>query len=133
MPKYIFHNSKLIPKRLLYYKNLTGPVYYVYTFSEITPVSLDVYFCKRTKSGSCPILNGLNEKYQSAYKQLHSTETALVFVANDILRSVDEKKVVWLVLLDLSAAFDTVDQDVSYVQVFRDSGHVFVLVQIIFE
>ena len=26
--------------------------------------------------------NDLNEKYQSAYKQLHSTETALVCVAN---------------------------------------------------
>jgi len=56
--------------------------------------------------------NGLSEKYQSAYKQRHSTETALVCVANDILCCVDKKTAVLLVLLVLSAAFDTVDHDV---------------------
>jgi len=66
--------------------------------------------------------NGLNEKYQSAYKQLHSTETALVCVANDILRCVDEKKAVLLVLLDLSAAFDTVDHDVLLDRMFKRFG-----------
>ncbi len=54
----------------------------------------------------------LDEKYQSAYKQFHSTETALVCVANDIRRCVNKKKAVWLVLLDLSAAFDTVDHNI---------------------
>ena len=38
---------------------------------------------------------GLNEKYQFAYKQLHSMETALVRVVNDILHCVDEKKAVF--------------------------------------
>ena len=47
----------------------------------------------------------LNEKYQSAYKQFHSIQTALACAANGILLCVDEKKAV---LLDLSAAFDTV-------------------------
>ena len=56
--------------------------------------------------------NNLKEKYQSAYKQHHSTETALVRVVNDVLRLVDDKQVVLLVLLDLSAAFDTVDHNV---------------------
>ena len=46
---------------------------------------------------------------QSAYKQVHSTETALVRVQNDILTSMDSKHGVILVLLDLSAAFDTID------------------------
>ena len=66
--------------------------------------------------------NGLNEKYQSAYKQLHSTATALPCVANDILRCVDEKKAVFLMLLDLSAAFDTVDHGVLLDRMFKRFG-----------
>ena len=54
-------------------------------------------------------INNLGEPFQSAYKALHSTETALVRVSNDILMSLDQHKAVALVLLDLSAAFDTVD------------------------
>ncbi len=53
--------------------------------------------------------NQLAEPLQSAYKAKHGTETALVRVHNDILREVDNQKAVFLVLLDLSAAFDTLD------------------------
>ena len=55
--------------------------------------------------------NNIDEKFQSAYKRLHSTETATLRVQNDILRLIDDKKCVLLVLLDLSAAFDTIDHD----------------------
>ena len=55
--------------------------------------------------------NSLSEKLQSAYKKLHSTETALLRVHDDILRAVDRGCTVVLLLLDLSAAFDTVDHD----------------------
>ena len=55
--------------------------------------------------------NGLYEIYQSAYRQFHSTETALLRVQNDLLKSVDESGGAILVLLDLSAAFDTIDHD----------------------
>ena len=65
---------------------------------------------------------GLNEKYQSAYKQLHSTETALVRVADDILHRINKKKAVLLVLLDLEAAFDTVDHNVFLDHMFRRLG-----------
>ena len=47
------------------------------------------------------------ERYQSPYKFHHSTETALVLVQNDILRSV-----VILVPFDISAAFDTVNHEI---------------------
>ena len=53
--------------------------------------------------------HNLHEILQSAYKQHHSTETALVRVQNDILTHLENKRGVILVLLDLSAAFDTID------------------------
>ncbi len=51
------------------------------------------------------------DKFQSAYREGHSTETALLIVQNDILMELDKGKVVMLVLLDLSAAFDTIDHE----------------------
>ena len=50
----------------------------------------------------------LHECYQSAYRPHHSTETALVMVQNDILGVFDNRQGVILVLLDQSAAFDTI-------------------------
>lgn len=54
-------------------------------------------------------LHNLHELLQSSYKCFHSCETALIKVKDDILRAIDEQRCVLLVLLDLSAAFDTVD------------------------
>ena len=48
---------------------------------------------------------------QSAYRAYHSTETAVLKVLADILRAVDTGDLALLTLLDLSAAFDTVDHD----------------------
>ena len=45
---------------------------------------------------------------QSAYRQLYSTETAICSVVSNLLSLMDEGKCGILVLLDLSAAFDTV-------------------------
>ena len=54
----------------------------------------------------------LDEWFQSAYKLHHSTETALVRVQNDILCATDSNHSVILLLLDLYAAFDTVDHSI---------------------
>ena len=51
----------------------------------------------------------LTEPLQSAYTTHHSVETALLKVSNDILLALDDRCCVYLVLLDLSAAFDTID------------------------
>ena len=54
----------------------------------------------------------LDKTFKSAYKAFHSTETALVRVHNDILTAIDNNRTVILLLLDLSAAFDTVDHSI---------------------
>ncbi len=58
------------------------------------------------------IKNNLIDPFQSAYKKYHSTETTLLKVQNDILRDIDKKNVSLLILLDLSAAFDTIDHGI---------------------
>ena len=50
----------------------------------------------------------LFEKHQSAYVII----AALVKVQNDLLRAIDDGSGVFLVLLDVSAAFDTIDHDI---------------------
>ena len=54
------------------------------------------------------------DKFQSTYRTKHSTETALLRVQNDILFNIDKGKGILLVLLDLSAAFDTIDHSILF-------------------
>ena len=58
------------------------------------------------------LTNGLFPEMQSAYREHHSTETALLKVKNDILMNMDMGHLTLLVHLDLSAAFDTVDHEI---------------------
>ena len=53
--------------------------------------------------------NSLSNNLQSAYKKFHSTESALLKVENDVLLNMEKGRVTALTLIDLSAAFDTID------------------------
>ena len=57
-------------------------------------------------------VSGTSNSFQSAYKKLHSTETALLKIHNDIVGAMDKGRVTALTLLDLSAAFDMIDHKI---------------------
>ena len=56
--------------------------------------------------------NKLLDDMQSAYRRHCSTETCLIRVNNDILEALDQGHHAALILLDLSAAFDTLDHKI---------------------
>ena len=54
----------------------------------------------------------LLDSHQSAYREFHNTETALLKVYNDLLCAADKNNISILALLDLSAEFDTIDHHI---------------------
>ena len=66
--------------------------------------------------------NDLHEPLQSAYRKHHSTETALIKIQSDILQALDSGRVAALVLLDLSAAFDTIDHSILIERLQKSFG-----------
>ena len=88
------------------------------TYSNFRPVSNLQYTLKLSEKAATDQLlehmtiNGLHSKYQLAYKKHHSSQTALLKVKNEILMNMNAQAVTLLVLLDCSAAFDTVQHDI---------------------
>ena len=84
-------------------------------FSNLRPISNLKYISKLVEGAATQqILDHLNHNSllppnQSAYRQFHSTETALLRIKSDLLLAMDNQKVTLLLLLDLSSAFDTID------------------------
>ena len=78
-------------------------------FSFISMI-LEMVVAKRLRSHINS--NNLLNVCQSAHKTLHSTETALLKVYNDITLNMDYGKVTAFTLLDLSAAFDTINHTI---------------------
>ena len=56
--------------------------------------------------------NAIVDTYQNAYIPHRSTQTALTLIINDILISLDNKAPCYLLLLDLSSEFDTLDHTI---------------------
>ena len=93
----ILKNSKLSPV-LKNYRPISNLKY----ISKLIERAIDTQLQEHLRK------NNILEPMQSAYRHGHSTETALLKVQNDILRAMDSKKVTVILLLDLSAAFDTI-------------------------
>ena len=96
-------------------------------YKNFRPVSNLAYTSKLSERASVQFTEHLTvtERHsllQSAYKALHSTETALLKVKNDILMSMNQQHVTLLVLLDLSAAFDTIHYDKLIQRLKSDCG-----------
>ena len=97
-------------------------------FSNLRPISNLSFASKLTERAVFSqthdhlITNKLYPKAQSAYREFHCTETALLRVKNDILLNMNQRRVTLLVLLDLSAAFDTVDHTILLNRFSRDFG-----------
>ena len=66
--------------------------------------------------------NDLHEPLQSSYRKHNSTETALIKIQSDILQALDTGRVAALVLLDLSAAFDTIDHSILTERLHKSFG-----------
>ena len=66
--------------------------------------------------------NELYDSYQSAYRASRSTETALIRIINDLLLASDSGQVSLLTLLDLSAAFDTIDHSILLTRLHDSFG-----------
>jgi hypothetical protein len=81
--------------------------------------------------------NHLLPLLQSGFRPMHSTETAVLRVLSDILAAVDKEMLPVLILLDLSAAFDTVIMtfccsastalSALTVPFYSGSGHIFLV------
>ena len=86
-------------------------------FKNYRPVSNLNYLSKLTEKVVASKIKGhinnskLDNPFQSAYKSFHSTETALLTIQNDIYAAMEKGRVTAVTLLDLSAAFDTIDHD----------------------
>ena len=107
-----------------------GPVSYLSFFSKLFEEVVLAQVFSHLNS------RNLISEYRWAYHPGHSTQTALLKVANDLLTAMDTGQVSVLTLLDLSAAFDTIDHMIYYFTVWNTlsaskerllhgSGHIF--------
>ena len=88
------------------------------TYSNYRPVSnlpqlskiIEKVVANRLNAHLCN--ESLTDTFQSAYKRNHSTEIALLCVVNEIRTALDRRQGTVIAMIDLSAAFDTIDHSI---------------------
>ena len=102
LSNHFLKQSHLDPQNLASYRPVANLTFLSKVVERVVSIRLQKYLNE----------NGLQDSFQSAYREMHSVETALLRVQNDILTEMDKGNVVGLILLDLSGAFDTVDHSI---------------------
>ena len=74
------------------------------------------------KTRSFLVENDLLPRFQSACRPFHSTETAIPKIHMDILKAADEGRFSFLILLDLSLAFDLVNHNILINKLYSKFG-----------
>ena len=95
----LLKKSGLDPEVLKNYRPVTNEVFISKLNEKVVSIRLSDHMA----------LYNLNSKYQHGYKVYHGTETMQLRVVNDVLIGFDSNTATILLLIDLSAAFDTVD------------------------
>jgi hypothetical protein len=98
----------LLKKSNLDRENLSNyrPVSHLSFLSKLTERIVQIRLMHHLSS------HNLLNPFQSAYIKFHSTETALLSLHDHIIKAMGQKQITCLCLLDLSAAFDTIDHSI---------------------
>jgi hypothetical protein len=98
----------LLKKSNLDRENLSNyrPVSHLSFLSKLTERIVQIRLMHHLSS------HNLLNPFQSAYIKFHSTETALLALHDHIIRAMGQQQITCLCLLDLSAAFDTIDHSI---------------------
>ena len=104
----VVHVTPFLKKVSLYPEDLKNfrPVSNLHFPSKVVEKAIAVQLSKHLEE------NALHDPCQSVYRASHSTEMALFHIQSDVLLALDRKEAVFLVLLDLSSAFDLIDHAV---------------------